>query len=131
MEHASTRYGYFNQIDASSPELTGASGTESGEGSGGTSDRIDPEEHYDYDRGIPGDDSHQSFINYDEACIDLLEIDIPDHKEAPNDLLAFDVYRRAVHTICKNPNAAYNQHCIACRGQHHFEDCTALWAEGS
>lgn len=90
-----------DQIGASSPELTGTSGTGSREGSSGASDRTDPEEYYDYDCGVPGDDSPQPFTNYDETCINLLEIDVPDCEEAPNKLLAFDVYRQAVQNLCK------------------------------
>jgi len=41
-------------------------------------------------------------------------------------MLTYDNYRRAVLAIRENPNAAYLQNCIVCRGQHHFENCPTL-----
>jgi len=41
-------------------------------------------------------------------------------------MLTYDSYHRAVLEIRENPNAAYAQHCIACRGQHRFENCSTL-----
>ena len=62
----------------------------------------------------------------DEACINLLQIDVPGTESLPNNLLAFDRYRRAVHAIREDTNSAYKQNCIVCRGQHRFENCTTL-----
>jgi len=41
-------------------------------------------------------------------------------------MLTYDNCRRAVLAIQENPNAAYGPHCVACRGQHRFENCPAL-----
>ena len=62
----------------------------------------------------------------DEACINLMQIDVPETESTPNNLLAFDRYPRAVHAIQEFTNSAYKQNCIVCRGQHHFENCTTL-----
>jgi len=67
-----------NQIGAASPNSTGTSGSGSGGGSGGSTDRTDSEEYYDYNQGIPNNDAPEPFTNYDEACINLLQIDVPD-----------------------------------------------------
>ena len=116
----------LNAIDAASPNSAGTSGSGSGGASSSSADRTDSEEYYDYDQGIPNDDAPEPFTNYNEACLNLLQIEVPDQEETPNDLFTFDCYRRAVHVIRDNPNAACAQHCIVCRGQHHFENCPTL-----
>jgi len=65
-------------------------------------------------------------MNYDEACLNLLQIEVPDRDNTPNNMLTYDNYRRAVLTIRENPDAAYSQNCIACRGQHRFGNCPTL-----
>ena len=117
-----------NQIGASSPNSPGTSGSNSGaSGTGsGASDGTDPREYHDYDTGVPGDEAPQPFTNMDEACINLIQIDVPDTESTPNNLLAFDRYRRAVHAIREDTNSAYKQNCIVCQGQHRFENCTML-----
>jgi len=55
-----------------------------------------------------------------------MQIDIPDRDDTPNNMLAFDNYRRAVLAIRENPNTAYLPNCIVCRGQHRFENCPTL-----
>jgi len=103
-----------NAIGTVSPNSAGTSGSGSGGASGGLTDRTDSEECNDYDQGVPNDDAPAPFSNYNEACINLLQIDIPDREETPNNLLAFDSCCGAVHAICDNPNAECAQHCIAC-----------------
>ena len=55
-----------------------------------------------------------------------MQIDIPDTESSPNNLVAYDRYRRAVHAIREDTNSAYKPNCIVCRGQHRFENCTTL-----
>jgi len=106
-----------NAIDAASPDSVGTSGSGSGGTSGGSGDRTDSEEYYDYDQGPPGEDVPGPFMNYEEACVNLLQIEVPDQDEPPNNMFTYD-YHRAVLAIQENPSAAYVQHCIVCRGQH-------------
>jgi len=113
-------------IGATSPNSAGTSGSGSGGTSGGSADRTDSEEHYDYDQGAPNEDVPGPFMNYEEACLNLLQIEVPDREDTSNNMLTYDNYCRAVLAICKNPNAAYLQHCIVCRGQHRFENCPTL-----
>jgi len=83
--------------------------------------------HWYYnDQGVPDDAVAEPFTNYDEACLNLLQIEVPDREETPNNMFAFDCYHRVVHAIRDNPNAAYAQHCIVCWGQHRFEYCPTL-----
>ena len=107
----------MNAIDAASPDSVGTSGSGSGGTSGGSGDRTDSEEYYDYDQGPPGEDVPGPFMNYEEACVNLLQIEVPDQDEPPNNMFTYD-YHRAVLAIQENPSAAYVQHCIVCRGQH-------------
>jgi len=72
------------QVGVRSPDLASISGTGSGGGSSEATDRTESEEYYDYDNGSPGDGTPQHFTNYDDACINLLQIDVPDCEEAPN-----------------------------------------------
>jgi len=74
----------------------------------------------------PGGSRMSTPIHIPSHFHNLLQIEVPDQEETPNYLLAFDCYRRAVHAIRDNPNAAYAQHCVACRGQHCFENCPTL-----
>jgi len=103
-----------NAIDAASPNSAGTSGSGSGGASGGFADRTDSEEHYDYDQGIPNDDAAEPFTNYDEACLNLLQIEVPDQEETPNNLLTLDCYRRVVHAIRDNPNVAHQCAALYC-----------------
>ena len=41
-------------------------------------------------------------------------------------MFTYDSYRRAVLAIQENLSAACAQHCIACQGQHRFENCPTL-----
>jgi len=118
-----------NAVGAASPNSPATSGSGSGGTSGGSGGRTDSKEYYDYDQGIPNspnEDAPGPFTNYEEACINLMQIDIPDRDDTPNNMLAFDNYRRAVLAIRENPNTAYLPNCIVCRGQHRFENCPTL-----
>jgi len=118
-----------NVVGAASPNAPATSGSGSGGTSGGSGGRTDSKEYYDYNQGTPNspnEDAPGPFTNYDEACLNLLQIDIPDRDDTPNNMLTFDNYHRAVWAIRENPNAAYAQHCIVCRGQHCFENCPTL-----
>jgi len=118
-----------NAVGAASPNSPATSGSGSGGTSGGSGGRTDSEEYYDYDQGTPNspnEDAPGPFTNYDEACLNLLQIHIPDRDDTPNNMLTFDNHRRAVWAIRENANTAYAQHCIVCRGQHRFENCPTL-----
>jgi len=95
----------LNAIEAASPNSAGTSGSGSGETSGGSAGRTDSEECYDYDQGAPNEDVPGPFTNYDEACLNLLQIEVPGQDETPNNMLTYDSYRRAVLAIRDNPNA--------------------------
>jgi len=116
----------INAVGAASPNSAGTSGSGSGGTSGGSADRTDSEEYYDYNQGAPNEDVPGPFTNYEEACLHLLQIEVPDRDNIPSNMLTYDNYRRAVLAIRENPNAAYSQHCIVCRGQHRFENCPTL-----
>jgi len=116
-------------VGAASPSSPATSGSGGGGTSGGSGGRTDSEEYYDYDQGTPNssnEDAPMPFTNCEEACINLMQIDIPDHDDTPNNMLAFDNYCRAVLAIRENPNTAYLTNCIVCRGQHHFKNCPTL-----
>jgi len=118
-----------NVVGAASPSSPATSGSGSGGTSGGSGGRTDSEECYNYDQGLPNSpnvDALGPFTTYEEACINLMQIDIPDRDDTPNNMLAFDNYRRSVLAIRENPNAAYLPNCIVCRGQHRFESCPTL-----
>ena len=115
-----------NAVGVGSPNSTDTSGSGGARTSGGSSDRTGSDEHYDYDQGTPGGDGPEPFTNYEEACVQLLQIEIPDREDTPSNMLAFDNYRRAVLAIRANPNAAFSTNCIVCRGQHRFENCPTL-----
>jgi len=65
-------------------------------------------------------------MNCEEACLNLLQIEVPDQDKTSNNMLTYDNYCRAVLAIQDNPNAAYAQHCVVCQGQHRFKNCPAL-----
>jgi len=115
-----------NVIDTASPDSAGTSGSGSGGTSDGSGDRTDSEECYGYDQGPPGEDVPGPFTNYEEACLKVLQIEVPDRDKTPNNMFTYDSYHRAVLAIQENPSAAYAQHCIACRGQHRFKNCPTL-----
>jgi len=115
-----------NAIDVASPDSVGTSGSGSGGTSGGSGDRTDSEEHFNYDQGPPGEDVPRPFTNYEEACVNLLQIEVPDRDETPNNMFTYDSYCRMVLAIQENPSVAHAQHCIVCRGQHRFENCPTL-----
>jgi len=115
-----------NAVGAASPNLTDTSGSGSGRTSGGSGDRTDSEEHCDCDQGAPNEDVPGPFTNCEEACLNLLQIEVPDREDTPNNMLTYDNYRRAALAIQENPNAAHAQHCVVCRGQHRFENCPTL-----
>jgi len=115
-----------NAIDAASPDSAGTSGSGSGGTSGGSGDRTGSEEYYNYDQGAPGENVPGPFTNYEEAWVNLLQIEVPDRDYTPNNMFTYDSYCRAVLAIKDNPSAAYAQHCIVCRGQHRFENCPTL-----
>jgi len=68
----------LNAIGAASPNLAGTSGSGSGGTIGGSADRTDSEEYYDYNQGAPNEDVPEPFTSYDEACLNLLQIEVPD-----------------------------------------------------
>ena len=115
-----------NAVGAASPSSAGTSGSGSGGTSGGSGGRTDSEEHCDCDQGTPAEDFSEPFMNCDEACLNLLQIEVRDRDDTPNDMLTCDNCCRAVLAIRENPNAACSQHCVACRGQHRFENCPTL-----
>jgi len=104
----------INAVGASSPSSAGTSGSGSGGTSGGSGGRTDSEEHCDYYQGTPNEDDPGPFTNYDEACLNLMKIEVPDRDDTPNNMLTFDNYRRAVLAIRENPNAFYLPNCIVC-----------------
>ena len=113
----------MNAINTGSPSSSGSgggggSGSGSGDATGG-GDRT--EEYVDQD-----DDTPPSFTNYDEALLNLIQIEIPDTESTPNNMHAYDMYRAAVLAISRDPNIAYNQRCVVCRGEHRFENCSTL-----
>jgi len=65
-------------------------------------------------------------MNYDEACVNLMKIEIPDAEDSSEKLVVFDSYRRAVNAIKDDANVAFGTHCIVCKGQHCFENCPVL-----
>jgi len=67
-----------NAVSAASPNSTDTSGSGAARSSGGSSDRTNSEEYYDYDQGTPGEDIPEPFTNYEEACVNLLQIEVPD-----------------------------------------------------
>jgi len=120
-----------NAIGAASPTSTATSGSEGRELGGGSGGRTDSEEYYDYDqegsRPPPlSEDNPGPFTNYEDACINLMTIDIPDTGDASRNLTVFDSYRRAVNAIKNDTNVAFGQHCIVCKAQHRFENCPVL-----
>jgi len=68
----------INAVGTVSPNSAGPSGSGSGGTSGGSGGRTDSEEHYDYNQGTPNEDAPGPFTNYDEACLNLLQIEVPD-----------------------------------------------------
>jgi len=116
----------INAVGAASPNLTNTSGSGGARTSGGSSDRTGSEECYDYEQGATDEDVPEPFTNYEEACVNLLQIEVPDREDTPSNMLTYDNYRRAVLAIRENPNAAYLPNCIVCRGQHRFENCPTL-----
>jgi len=74
-------------VGATSPSSPATSGSGSGGTSGGSGGRTGSEEYYDYDQGTPNssnEDAPMPFTNYEEACINLMQIDIPDRDDTPN-----------------------------------------------
>lgn len=115
----------INQIGAADQQGQVPSPDNSGSG-GGDSDRTNPNDYHDYDVNPDDVTSPQPFSSYEEACLNLMEIEVPDTQNTPNNLMTFDIYRRAVHAIREDPNVAYEQRCIVCRGIHRFEQCDTL-----
>jgi len=68
----------INAVGAASPNSAGTSGSGSGGSSGGSADRTESEEHCDCDQGAPNEDVPGPFTNCDEACLNLLQIKVPD-----------------------------------------------------
>jgi len=89
----------LNVIDAVGPDSAGTSGSGSGGTSGGSAGRTDADEHCDCNQGAPNDVAPGPFTNCDEACLNLLQIEVPDREETPNNMFAFDCYRRAALSI--------------------------------
>jgi len=115
-----------NAVGVASPNSTDTSRSGSARSSGGSSNRTNSEGCYDYDQGAPDEDVPEPFKNYEEACVNLLQIEVPDREDTPSNMLTYDNYRRAALAIRENPNAAHGQHCVTCRGQHRFENCPTL-----
>jgi len=88
-----------NAVGAASPNSTDTGGSGSGRSSGGSINRTDSEGHYDYDQGALDEDAPGPFTNYEEACLNLLQIEVPDREDTPNNMLTYDNYRRAVLAI--------------------------------
>jgi len=122
----SRRGARINAVGAASPNLTDTSGSGAPRSSGGSSNRTNPEECCDCDQGVPNEDVPDPFTNYEEACVNLMQIEVPDRDDTPSNMLTCNDCRRAVLAIRENPNAAYAQHCVACRGQHRFENRPTL-----
>ena len=116
----------INDVGTLSPSSAGTSGSGSGGNSGGSDGRTDSEECYDCDQGTPNEDVPGPFTSYDEACLNLLQIEVPDRDDTPNNMFTYDNYCRAVLAIRENPNATYLPNCIVCRGQHRFKNCPTL-----
>lgn len=115
----------INQIGTADQHAMVPSPDISGSG-GGDSNQTNPNDYHDYDVNPDDGTSPQPFTSYDEACINLMEIDVPDTQNMPNNLMAFDMCCRAVYAIREDPNVAYEQRCIVCRGVHRFEQCDTL-----
>jgi len=115
-----------NAVGAASPNSTDTSGSGGARTSGGSSDQTGSEECCDNDQGTPGDDVPEPFTNCEEACVHPLQIEAPDREDTPSNMLTCDNCRRAVLAIRANPNTACATNCVACRGQHRFENCPAL-----
>jgi len=115
-----------NVVGAAGPNSTNSGGSGSGRSSGGSLNRTDSEGCCDCDQGAPNEDVSGPFANCEEACLNLLQIEVPDREDTPNNMLTCDNCRRAALAIRENPNVACGQHCIVCRGQHRFENCPAL-----
>jgi len=89
----------INAVGATSPNPAGTSGSGSGGTSGGSGGRTNSEEHYDYNHSTPNtpnEDASGPFTNCYEACLNLLQIEVPDQDDTPNNMLTYDNYRRAV-----------------------------------
>ena len=116
----------MNAINTGSPSSSGNGGI-GGSGSGDATTGGDgTKEYVDYDYVNQEDDTPLPFTSYDEAFVNLIQIEIPDTESTPNNMHAFDLYCKAVFAISRDPNIAYDQRCIVCRGQHRFENCTTL-----
>ena len=78
------------------------------------------------------DDAHDEadpngpFPSYEDAAVNLLEVEIPDDEHALHNFELFNNYRQAINAIKSNSNAAYETRCIVCNGQHRFENCDVL-----
>jgi len=81
----------LNVTGAASPTSAGTSGSGSGGADSSSAGRNDSEECYDYDQGVPEDAAAEPFTNCDEACLNLLQIEVPNQEETPNNLLCLIV----------------------------------------
>jgi len=120
-----------NAVGAASPNSTATSSSGGRGSSGGSGDQTDPEEYYDYDqdgsRPPPlSEENPGPFTNFEDACVNLVTIEIPDTEDASRNLAVFDSYRKAVLAIKNDANVAFGQHCIVCKAQHRFENCPTL-----
>jgi len=80
----------INALDAASPNSIDTSGSGEARSSGGSSNRTGSEERYDYDQGVPDEDVPGPFTNYEEACVNLLQIEAPDREDTPSNMLTYD-----------------------------------------
>ena len=75
---------------------------------------------------MPPDGGGDAKSSYEDAAVNLLEVEIPDDEHAVHNFELFNNYRQAVNAIKSNNNAAYEARCIVCNGQHRFENCDVL-----
>jgi len=115
-----------NAIGTTSPNSAATNSSEGREVSGSSADRADSEEYYDYDQAPSNNGDSGPFTNYNEVFANLMKIEIPDQEDAPNKLLVFDSYQKAMNAIKEDTNVAFGTHCIVCKGQHRFENCPTL-----
>jgi len=98
-----------NAIGTASPTSTATSSSEGRETSGGSGDRTDSEEYYDYDqegsRPPPlSEDNPGPFTNYEEACVNLMKVKIPDAEDTSKNLEVF--YASGILTFMRLTHAS-------------------------
>jgi len=79
-----------NAVGAASPNSTDTSGSGGARSSGGSSNRTDSEGCCDCDQNAPDEDVPEPFTNCEEACINLLQVEVPDREDTPYNMLTCD-----------------------------------------